>query len=576
MSLQFSIYTVPLALAAGLSAALVAEVFRLRDRRTAPQVLGVLVATTIWAGADALRIASDDPAQKLLWQDVRFLGSTLVVLALFLHALEYSNREQYITTRSLVALSAVFVVTNGLVWTDQLVGHDLVITGYRTATVGSTTVVEFDYGPWFYLNAAYSYLLLAGAMGMYVTEFLRRRGAFRRQTAGLILALSVPWTLNGVFLLGYSPIDLTAFGLTVTAVAFVAQLHWFRLLDIVPIARSTVVNHIENGYFVIDADDMVLDVNEAGAELLGRPREAVIGTTVDDLFAAYPGVVETFRDRRDVREDITLHQDDERHDYEVDISPIHDDHDQYVGRVLLIRDVTERRRRQRELERRTEALERQNERLDRFANIVAHDLRNPLSVAKGHLELDRADHDPENLDEVEAALDRMDEITDDVLALARQEEATVDPEPVDLAECCLDAWRTVDTGEADLRVRTARTVAADPSQLRRSLENLFRNTIEQGGPAVDVAVGDLEDGFYVADDGPGIPPDERDRVFESGYTTIESGTGFGLSVVENIAEAHGWSVRATESEAGGARFEFIDVAERPPDDTYREAEPEGR
>jgi signal transduction histidine kinase len=103
-------------------------------------------------------------------------------------------------------------------------------------------------------------------------------------------------------------------------------------------------------------------------------------------------------------------------------------------------------------------------------------------------------------------------------------------------------------------------VLADESRLRQLFENLFRNAVEHGGPGVAVTVGPLEGrGFYVADDGPGIPADERDRVRETGYTTADGGTGFGLSIVESIADAHGWGMRLVESETGGARFEFTGV-----------------
>ena len=72
-----------------------------------------------------------------------------------------------------------------------------------------------------------------------------------------------------------------------------------------------------------------------------------------------------------------------------------------------------------------------------------------------------------------------------------------------------------------------------------------------------ITVGDLEEreGFYVENDGVGIPPDEREHVFESGFSTSETGTGFGLSIAREIAEVHGWEISVTESEAGGARFE---------------------
>ncbi|MFW5919849.1 MAG: sensor histidine kinase, partial [Halanaeroarchaeum sp.] len=123
-----------------------------------------------------------------------------------------------------------------------------------------------------------------------------------------------------------------------------------------------------------------------------------------------------------------------------------------------------------------------------------------------------------------------------------------------------ECWRTVETVDADLEVETTTILSADGDRVRRALENLFRNAVEHGGDEVTITVGDLdEEGFYVADDGPGIPPDDRGDVFDPGHTSNETGTGFGLAIVQEIAQAHGWSISATESESGGARFEITGV-----------------
>ncbi|SMO39008.1 GAF domain-containing protein [Halorubrum cibi] len=201
-------------------------------------------------------------------------------------------------------------------------------------------------------------------------------------------------------------------------------------------------------------------------------------------------------------------------------------------------------------------LERQNERLSEFANIVSHDLRNPLNVASGNLELSRAECDSEHLDAVAKAHDRIGVLIDDLLELAREGNGATDSTPVDLADLVRDCWENVDTGAATLDVAADRTIRADRNRLTQLLENLIRNGVEHGGDDVTISVGDLDDGFYLADDGTGIPPDERDRVFESGYSTRADGTGFGLAIVEEVVDAHGWDVRVTESETGGARFEI--------------------
>jgi PAS domain S-box-containing protein len=235
--------------------------------------------------------------------------------------------------------------------------------------------------------------------------------------------------------------------------------------------------------------------------------------------------------------------------------------DEYLAGILATAAETafQAEARTRRLGERTAELERQNDRLEEFAGVVSHDLRNPLGVARGRTELAREECDSDHLAAVERAHDRMTALIDDLLTLAREGVPVTDAEPVDLGEVVGSCWRTVDTGEASLRAEAEGTVLADEGRLKQLLENLIRNAVEHGGEDVTVRVGTLSDGFYVEDDGPGIEPDRREEVFEAGHSTSQSGTGFGLRIVEQVADAHGWSVRVVESEEGGARFEVTGV-----------------
>ena len=154
----------------------------------------------------------------------------------------------------------------------------------------------------------------------------------------------------------------------------------------------------------------------------------------------------------------------------------------------------------------------------------------------------------------------MEVLIDDLLALAKGAEPPEAAERVDLAAMAETHWGNVETGAATLAVDGAPTIEADRSRLGQLLENLFRNSVEHGGGSVTITVGELDDGtgFYVADDGPGIPQADREAVFESGHTTGD-GVGLGLAIVEEIATAHGWRVAVTESASGGARFEVTGV-----------------
>jgi PAS domain S-box-containing protein len=206
-------------------------------------------------------------------------------------------------------------------------------------------------------------------------------------------------------------------------------------------------------------------------------------------------------------------------------------------------------------------LERQNERLESFVSVVSHDLRNPLNVLGGSLDLARETGDPEHFDRAKRAHERMVELIDDLMTLARQGEAVEQLSTVGVDRVATESWETAVTADATLGTETELTIRCHEGRCRQLLENLFRNAVEHGGDDVTVTVGALSraDGFYVADSGPGIPPEQRDQVFEDGFSTSADGTGFGLSIVEEFATAHGWEVSITESDAGGARFEFAGV-----------------
>ena len=341
-----------------------------------------------------------------------------------------------------------------------------------------------------------------------------------------------------------------------------------------------VVTRAEDGRPVVD------DCNQQFVETLGYDRDDVVDAELASFYApeSRRELLEDGYDRalagefmRKNRKFVTA--DGEVVETVLHAVPRHDARDEIVGTLALYVDVAERK-----------ALERQKERLEEFASIVSHDLRNPLNIARSRTRLAREDCDTEHLDHVSRAHDRMASLIDDLLTLARSGEDVGELESVDLAALVERCWADIPTADATLAVEVEQSIRADRSRLRQLFQNLFSNSVEHGStgtrrgsagdsvehgstgsePAADdaaehggsdvtVTVGALDDGFYVADDGPGIPEAERDTVFEAGYSTADDGTGFGLRIVERVADAHGWTVDVTESEVGGARFEVRGV-----------------
>jgi PAS domain S-box-containing protein len=376
--------------------------------------------------------------------------------------------------------------------------------------------------------------------------------------------------------------------------------------------RERIIDRVTDAIVRVDEEWRFTFVDDRAEELYGVTESELLG---EDLWEAFSGTIGTqfeaeFRRVMETREptSVEAYYDEVDDWFHVQVYPNDDD----GGLSLYTRKITERKERER-------TLERQNERLDEFASIVSHDLRNPLAVAEGNLELATESCDSEYIEAVGRAHDRMRSLIDDLLTLGRGD-AVVDLDSVDLANAVEASWHSVETTGATLAVETDGVVRADGDRLRQLLENLFRNAVEHGstgnrtssesgdaaergstsshaerddaaersstnsrartsenghvrrsdapagqpdsrsdfGDGMTVTVGDLADGFYVEDDGPGIPEDERGAVFDRGYSTTD-GTGLGLHIVGQIADAHGWDVSVTSGSEGGARFEVAGV-----------------
>jgi PAS domain S-box-containing protein len=320
-----------------------------------------------------------------------------------------------------------------------------------------------------------------------------------------------------------------------------------------------------------DADGTILDVNQRFCEELGYSEEEVIGSKVWG--------VDKEIDPKEAREVWAKTGVNDRHRLEgvyerrdgstlpVEIHLVRLDLQGKDRFLVISRDITDRKERERKLE-------RQNERLEEFAEVLSHDLRNPLGVAEGRIELARRERDSDDLAAATNALGRIRALIEDIRTVARDGRAVEDPDPVDLEAVVDTCWQNVETGEATLAVETDQVIRADKSRLQQVFENLVRNAVEHGSTssrtnsddtsehgddAVEITVGELGDGFYFEDDGVGINPSEQEAVFEAGYTTDEEGTGFGLNIVKEIVEAHGWTITAMDGIDGGVRFEIRDV-----------------
>ena len=513
---------------------------RITDSDTRRGLRALLLTSGGWATAHVGFLVSPTTALKLGWYTLGLVVGLAAVGAWLYFCSAYTGRtyHQNPTYRRLAV--AVYIVLVAVKVTNPL-HHE-----YFTTTAVATPFPHLSVytGPLHWTAMGLSYALAFVGYFM-LLELFTEIDLDTRALFTLVGITGLPVVLD---IIGYSTpllIDITYEPLGVAVFAVGVAFVYIDRFDAVQLAGERDVPVI-----ALDADNHIRDTNRAARTLFpdlddaeDTPLERTLPRVADCLGSDDPV--------------LKVPQDGHAWYYRVTEAP-YGTAKAGLGRTIVFTDVTDR-------EMYREELERQNERLERFASLVSHDLRNPLNVASGRFELLRDEvevaADNDHAEAVDRALTRMDALIDQILTLAREGKPVEQWDAVLLSSVTRGCWEMVETNTAELLVAEDLEFKADPARLKRLFENLFRNALDHGGPDVTVTVGALPDrpGFYVADDGPGIPEGDRDSVFEPGYTTSEEGTGFGLAIVAEMVAAHGWEIQVTESDAGGARFEIIGV-----------------
>jgi signal transduction histidine kinase len=490
---------------------------------------------------------------------VQILGVELAVAGWLLLALSVTDHTNLIG-RTTIGLGSVIFLLQFLLWTNHF--HQFLYTPGPGVTAGVVsdvdTAIVNTFG-WWWIHTTASYLCALSGEAILIGGAIRSSGIRRKQFAWLsliavpILPASVVSTF-GVFDLPY---NISSVGFLLAVPILTVVLFRARFLDIVPVARRTAMDEMDAAMITLDGQSRVVDANKRARKLFDSDSEYV-GTPADEFFESGPGeMLSQFSGEDDIEAEITITDNGQQRYFSVSRSPVGDSPEQ--GQIILLYEITAQKRREQELEATKQSLEQSNERLDQFASTVSHDLRNPLNVAQLRLDLAQTETESEHLVAVDEAHEQMESLIGDLLTLARQGDVIEEPDTVDLATVAETAWQNISTAEATLVVETAQAIHADSSRLQELLENLFRNAVEHGGEDVVVTIGAIADGFYVADDGPGVSVEQRDDVFNAGYSTVDDGTGLGLNIAQEIAGAHAWEICVTDSNSGGARFEITSV-----------------
>jgi len=531
---------------------------RYRERRAAQGIIGVLVGAAIWSAADAIRLAATTRGEILFWNQVSYVGAVLIPPAFLLFVVVYTDHERWLRRRYIAPVVAVSALAGIAVLSNPW--HGLWRAGETVTPESPPPVLVEEFGVLHVLWDVYALLLVVPVgVGLLVS---RLRGEYtspviRRQLGVVLLGVSAPVFTSTLFVTRIVRFDITPFGFGMMGLALALASTEYQLFDIVPIARDTVLENIESGVLVVDPEHNIVDANARAVEILDTDRDDLVGLTLPELVSTLSDVPEYFGTVEETEETIAVEPEPgTKAYYDVTISPVETRSGRTSGRVVLFSDETEQIKRREQLEAKKLQLEAKNERLDEFAGLVSHDLRNPIQVIDANLELIDEPENEQRIETIADATERMSDIVDQVLTLARTGGTVKETEIVVLSSMSARVWSTIDPpSDATLETDVSSSVDADPGRLRQCLENIFRNAIEHGGQGVTVTVGDLDDGFYVEDDGEGFP-EELLGDDQSVVDHYAKQGRYGLQIIENAIDAHGWDLTITNGDGGGARFEI--------------------
>jgi signal transduction histidine kinase len=488
-----------------------------------------------WAAAHVGYLTMPTPELQYVFYVVGLIVGLASVGPWLYFCSAYTGRSIHRNSGARWALVAVFLFFVVVKVTNPL--HGWYFAAEQAVTPFAYLRIEHRPLHWIAMGLAYA-LSAVGFFMLY--ELFDRVNSNARPLLVLVGLTGLPVVFDVLGAIRSSVLDLTYASLGVAIFAVGVFAVYFDQFQFVRATGET-----DDPVIVLDERDRIRDFNTEAAELL----PTLIGSGGESLSEQLPSLATALDDS-----DSTFEIDvgGRPRYYSVASTPF-TTAGAKTGRSVILSDVTHREQYRQELE-------EKNEKLEQFASLVSHDLRNPLGVAQGRTELAIEEDETDHLEPVVRAHDRMEQLIDEMLTLAREGVSIDEPEQVQISTVAERSWKMVAVQTASLSIEPAfdLSVAADPERLQQLFENLFRNSVEHGGTDVTITVGALEEdeGFYVADDGPGIPEEKRDEIFEAGYTTASDGTGFGLAIVSEIAEAHGWEITATESAEGGARFEI--------------------
>ncbi len=593
---QYTPYTWHFLLTIALSASLAWMAWQQRKVPGARSLAWLMAANTIWTGGYLLELSSAQLGAQIFWAKAQYLGICSAAPLFFVFTLKYTRQDAWLTRRNLALLFAIPLGGLALAWSNEL--HGLVWRQVGQARMGGTVILQVEHGPAFWMIVAYSYLMLVCGAFILVRMYLASQPLYRRQLGMMLVAAAAPWIGNILYVSG-APIlrglDLTPFAFAISGLAASLGLYRYGILRIVPVARERVIEMMSEALIVVDTEGRILDLNPAARALL-RPSmpqgiaastTRLLGRPLFALLAHWPELAGHYAANQEARIDIPLNRPEGRRDFELHITPLHDERGEHNANLLVLRDISERKAAEQALREAMRAAEQADRAKSSFLATMSHELRTPLNSILGFAQVMSIGLDGPINEMMASDLQLIDKngrrllnLINDIIDMAKIDAGrlSLSPQTIDLYALIEDMLiDTVPQAEGKglyLHLEADRTerwdVYADPVRVRQVLAHLLDNAIkftEVGGVTIEMdrfsSPGFSQEDrlqIHIRDSGIGIPYHQLDEIFEAftqaddSTTRRAEGAGLGLAVSQRLCHLMGGEIRVQSTPGEGSTF----------------------
>lgn len=571
MTFDFNAYALVLILSGIVTLAIAGVVFR-RAGGAVHSFGYVMSGIAIWAIAYGFELASTTLGQMLFWINIEYIGIGFLPALWLVFILRFIGRERWLNAFGLFMIFILPVTTLLLVWTNEY--HHLHYSKVWLDTTGPFPMLGIEPGVWYMVHTAFFYVILALGFSFLFVTFKNADPVFKRQNRMILFSALIPWFVNLLYLFGFRPyshFDATPFAFILTALFISIGLLRFGLFDIVPIARTKVVEAMQEGVLVINRNCRIVDANGKMKSMLRQTTPRIIGADINTL-----GIFEdNFKDivTEDIgsKKEVRLQVDGRYEYFAVTITPLHQKRTIYGGYILLFRNVTERKGYE-------DSLQSLNKLKDRLFSLIAHDLRSPLNTLMGIISMSNEgyisqDELKELLPEISKNLGYTSGLVDNLLQWSKSQLAGEKIHPIDFdiydtTEYVVELFRKVASDKkVDIKndIKPGTLIYADENMIQAVCRNLISNAIkfsrQDGEIVVNASTGAGFTTICIKDNGVGIKEDDVPKLFGlENFTTRgtedEKGTGLGLILCRDFIERNGGLIWAESIVGEGSKFCF--------------------